>query len=154
MGLRNPWRFSFDARTGDMAIGDEGDRATEEIDFAPAGTGTGLNYGWPAFEGRRPHGGSLSGPAVAPVFTYDHNPGCAVIAGYVVRDPALKAFAGRFLYGDLCDTRVFALQLRPGRAGRPRFTNATVPGLVSFGQDAFRRLYAVSIDGGVYRLTG
>ena len=153
-GLRNPWRFSFDAATGGMAIGDVGEHDWEEIDFAPPGRGAGANYGWPAYEGLHQNAGFAAASAtVAPLVEYPHGQSaCAVIAGYVVRDPALPAFAGRLVFGDLCRPQIDTVRLRPGRAGPVRYAHAAVPGLVSFGQDTSQRLYAVSLNGGVYRL--
>ena len=100
-GLRNPWRFSFDAGTGDLTIGDVGAGSWEEIDLAPApAVGRGANFGWPACEG---FAGSCPG-ATPPVFAYPHNDpggdvahGCAIIGGYVYRGTQIPALAGRYL---------------------------------------------------------
>jgi hypothetical protein len=166
LGLRNPFRFSFDRQTGDLWIGDVGQGKREEVDFAAApAIGQNANFGWNCFEG------SLPGPAtdpecaspppggyVAPVFEYDNpEPGCAaIIGGYVARDPGLGDAFGRYVYGDNCvgDIRSFA----PGATGFPaatdRYESVHVDGLDSFGEDSCGRLYAVSASGPVYRLLG
>ena len=169
LGLRNPFRFSFDQLTGDLWIGDVGQELREEVDFAAApGLGQSANYGWNCFEG------SLAGPTpadpecatppaegyVAPWFEYPHEDpgggsayGCAVIGGYVARDPGLGDLYGRYLYGDLCvgDIRSFA---PAAPALTDRFEGLHIGSLNSFGEDSCGRLYAVSGDGPVYRLLG
>jgi hypothetical protein len=167
-GLRNPYRFSFDRLTHDMVIGDVGQSAREEIDWAPApGLGVGANYGWNCREG------TIAGPATdpgctpapppgtftEPVFDYPHeNPGnggafgVAIIGGYVVRDPSLGPLYGRYLYGDL-NGGIRSLMLSAPTA-TDRSENLSVPNLNSFGEDACGRLYAVSGNGPVYRLVG
>lgn len=151
-GLRNPWRFSFDARTGDMAIGDVGESRIEEVDFARAGHAAGVNYGWRVFEGRSRFASGRAFRAVAPVLQYSHVHGCSVTGGYVVRDPRLPALAGRYLYGDYCAGRLFTALLRPGSARRNHALGLGIPELTSFGQDAARRLYVTSARGAVLRL--
>ncbi len=153
-GLRNPWRFSFDRSTGDLAIGDVGQDAVEEIDFARRGRARGVNYGWRPWEGRRRNVREPAPGAVFPVLTKRHSDGwCSITGGYVVRDPALPALAGRYVYGDFCRGQIRAARLRAGRAtgdggiGVPR-----VPNLSSFGEDARGRVYVVALDGPVYRL--
>jgi glucose/arabinose dehydrogenase len=153
-GLRNPWRFSFDRATGDLVIGDVGQDAVEEIDFARRGTGRGANYGWNIFEGnRRFHSGSAPG-AVRPRVTHTHDAGyCSITGGYVVRDRALGSLYGRYLYGDLCHATLRSVKLgRSGGAGGDRATKLSVSNLVSLGEDARGRVYTVSIGGAVSRV--
>ena len=153
-GLRNPWRFSFDRRTGDLYIGDVGQNAVEEIDFARRGGARGRNYGWSCFEGRRPYDDSRSCPgATPPLHTYGRSGGeCSVTGGVVVRDPQVPALAGRYVYGDYCTGRIRSLRVRNGRATGDRAQNLRVSELSSFGEDARGRVYATSLDGPVYRL--
>ena len=153
-GLRNPWRYSFDRSTGDLAIGDVGQDAIEEVDFARRGRARGVNYGWRPWEGRRRNFDEPAPGAVFPVLTKRHPDGwCSITGGYVVRDPALPPLAGRYVYGDFCLGQIRAVRLRAGQAtgdggiGLPR-----VPNLSSFGEDARGRVYVVALDGPVYRL--
>jgi glucose/arabinose dehydrogenase len=153
-GLRNPWRFSFDPANGDLTIADVGQDAIEEIDFARRGEARGANYGWRPFEGtRRVYDEPASG-AVPPVIQLTHDAGnCSVTGGYVVRDKAVPALFGRYVYGDLCKGQLRSARLRAGSARR----DAAIPGvakveqLSSFGEDALGRVYAVSLTGPVYR---
>jgi Glucose / Sorbosone dehydrogenase len=166
-GLRNPFRFSFDRLSGAMVIADVGEAAREEIDLAPPGGGGGANYGWNCREG------TIAGPAtdpgcaeappgafVEPVFDYPHTTveggtvkRCAIIGGYVVRDPGLPELAGRYLYGDRCTGEVRSLDLADPEAS-DRSEGLTVPELDSFGEDACGRVYAISQAGQVSRLVG
>jgi glucose/arabinose dehydrogenase len=152
-GLRNPWRFSFDRRTGDLVIGDVGQDQEEEVDFAPHGTGAGANYGWSIWEGdRRYKSGSAPG-TVFPVLVTLHSRGnCAIIGGYVVRDRSLPGLYGHYLYGDLCMPQIRLAKLSRGRASGDRATGLSVSNMSSLGQDTRGRVYAVSLSGPVYRL--
>jgi hypothetical protein len=134
-------------------IGDVGQDREEEVDFAPRGTGRGANYGWSVFEGFL-HFNSGSAPgAVKPVLVTTHGAGnCAITGGYVVRDRSLRGLYGRYLYGDLCNPRIYSVKLSRGRATGRRATGLSVNQLVSFGEDATGHVYAVSLGGSVYRL--
>ncbi|MDP9866827.1 MULTISPECIES: PQQ-dependent sugar dehydrogenase [Streptosporangium] len=150
-GLRNPWRFSFDRKTGDMWIGDVGQNAWEEVDFQPEEKG-GLNYGWNLREGSHPFkDGPRPGRLVDPVIEYatGREGTCSVIAGYVYRGRRIPGLRGRFLYGDFC-----AGWVKAARADRPRRAQEVgrVEQLSSFGQDHDGELYALSLSGPVYRL--
>jgi len=147
-GLRNPWRFSFDRSTGDMIIGDVGESTWEEIDWSPAPTrGKNVNFGWPGAEGPAGTGGTR------PVVSHAHNPPdtfCAIVGGYVVRDPGLPTLNGQYIYGDNCNTSIWAMTPRTG--ANDRKTGLTVSRLTSFGQDTCGHVYAASLEGHVYRL--
>jgi glucose/arabinose dehydrogenase len=151
-GLRNPFRFSFDRKTGDLTIGDVGQNEFEEIDFR-RDRGKGVNFGWSVFEGfKRYRAGSAPG-AVAPKLAPSHSDGfCAIIGGYVVRDASLTALAGRYIYGDNCNPKIYSTRLSPQGAADNRATALRVSGLSSFGEDARGRIYAASLNGPVYRL--
>jgi glucose/arabinose dehydrogenase len=152
-GLRNPWRFSFDRTTGDLVIGDVGQNAVEEIDFSPGASSRGANYGWRPWEGRRPNFNEPAPGAVFPVITHSHEEGyCSITGGYVVRDPRLTGWAGRYLYGDFCHGTIESALLSPGKATGQRSTGLQVDSLSSFGEDARGRVYAVSLGGAVYRI--
>jgi glucose/arabinose dehydrogenase len=152
-GLRNPWRFSFDAATGDLWIGDVGQNTYEEVDFQPAGSG-GRNYGWNRREGRHPfNGGERPEGAVDPVIEYGRAGGaCTVIGGFVYRGQRIDGLRGAYLYGDYCAGWVRAARVRDGKVAEQRDLGLSVPGLSSFGVDASGELYALSLGGEVYRL--
>ncbi len=158
IGLRNPWRFSFDRATGDLVIADVGQDQYEEVDFAPAPSwrGPGANYGWPCFEGFHAYDttrcSSLTGD-VKPVLERAHGTGvCSITGGYVVRDPNVPSLAGRYVYSDFCDGRIRAARLRTGRVAQGRPLSLPKIGQISsFGQDNSGRVYVVSLDGSVYR---
>jgi glucose/arabinose dehydrogenase len=153
-GLRNPWRFSFDRATGDLSIGDVGQNEFEEIDFVRRGGERGANFGWRPFEGRARYTEGERAPGhVRPVIVTKHSDGnCSITGGVVVRDPRLAGLRGRYVFGDFCKGRVVSARLSPGRARGVRRTSLEVSSLSSFGEDAQGRVYAVSLDGPVYRI--
>jgi glucose/arabinose dehydrogenase len=160
LGLRNPWRFSFDRLTGDLVIADVGNAVFEELDLAPApDRGRGANYGWPAFEGTARVAGTDAPPAgccAAPVLERAHaqpDGYNAIIGGVVVRDPGLPALAGRYLYANLSSGVIQAVRLGGGTAFDDRATGLRAPGLTSFGEDGCGRVYATTLDGILYRLS-
>lgn len=161
LGLRNPWRFSFDRANGDLYIGDVGDLRWEEVNYLRPRADFVPNFGWSAYEGRqrvswRPLTARES--LTFPVVAYRHpRRGCtSVIGGYVYRGRAAPSARGRYVYGDLCSGKVSSLRLVGGRARDRRAEPIVVPRLLSsFGEDARGELYAVSLGGGtVYSLTG
>ena len=153
-GLRNPWRFSFDRSTGDLTIGDVGQNAVEEINFAARGKASGVNYGWRPFEGTKRNFNEDAPGHVPPVLEYANNSDqCSVTGGYVVRDKSLPALAGSYVYGDFCKGQLRSAVLSPGNASGDRSLGLpTVENLASFGEDARGRVYVVSLSGPVYRL--
>jgi glucose/arabinose dehydrogenase len=153
-GLRNPWRYSFDRKTGDLTIGDVGQDAVEEIDFVRRGKGKGANFGWRVFEGRSRYKPGESAPgAIKPVITRSHSDGwCSITGGVVVRDPALTGLRGRYLFGDFCKGRIQSAKLQAGKATSVHNTSLKVDSLSSFGEDARGRVYVVSLGGSVSRL--
>jgi glucose/arabinose dehydrogenase len=157
-GVRNPYRFSFDRRTGDMAIADVGESEVEEVDFLEASRRArrprgGANLGWSVFEGRRRYRPGSAPGHVPPVLQRTHSQGsCSITGGYVIRNRSMGSLRGTYVYGDLCDSRLRVARLRPGRARGDRALGVRVPQLVSFGEDARGRVYAVSLEGAVFRL--
>jgi len=153
-GLRNPWRFSFDRLDRALSIGDVGQDSLEEIDLVGRGQGRGANFGWSAFEGNeRFNPDQEAEGAIPPVLTYPLTEACAVTGGYVVRDESLRSLYGRYLYGDFCVGELRSFTARPGReAEDDRPLGLEVPQLSSFGEDNRGRIYAVSLNGSVYRL--
>lgn len=156
-GLRNPWRFSFDRATRALYIGDVGQNKYEEIDYRPWPAWRRLtNYGWSAYEGFAPYTQSRlnnRGTLVRPVVVYDHSQGCSVTGGYVYRGRAVAAARGRYFYGDYCSGNLWSFRISGGRAVDRRKEPMRIGSLSSFGQTARGELYAVSLDGGLYRLT-
>ena len=153
-GLRNPWRFSFDRKTGDLTIGDVGQNEYEEINFVRRGRGRGANFGWDAFEGNHEYEGGEAPGHIRPVIEHSHEGDgfCSITGGYVLRHRSYGRLRGVYVYGDLCEGVIRGARLAPGRASaRTRFA-ARVPELSTFGQDARGRVYAASLSGPVYRL--
>ena len=154
-GLRNPWRFSFDAETGDLYLSDVGQESVEEINFTPRFSPGIENYGWNVFEGHARFNDKPTNPRgrlVMPIASYTHAVGCSVTGGFVYRGEALTATRGRYFYGDFCTGRVWSLRVRDGEATGHRRERFTVPQLVSFGEDARGELYLLSRGGSLYRL--
>jgi glucose/arabinose dehydrogenase len=162
LGLRNPFRFSFDRATGALAIGDVGQGRVEEVNYRERSARPGANFGWNCFEGSdryegAPSGCNLSfGSHAEPVIERRHSQGdCAVIGGYIARHESLGQLRGRYVYGDLCTGIIRSARLTSeGTRGRPDARVASVGSgsLVSFGEGAGGRLYVVSQDGPVYQL--
>jgi glucose/arabinose dehydrogenase len=154
-GLRNPWRFSFDRRTGDLYIGDVGQNAWEEVDFTPRRSPGLENYGWDVYEGRARHedkSPNSSGRLVFPIAVYPLGGHCAVVGGFVYRGSAVPAARGRYFYGDNCSGAVWSLRVVGGRARSVRREPFRLDGLSSFGEDSRGELYAVTLGGRLYRL--
>jgi glucose/arabinose dehydrogenase len=155
LGLRNPWRFTFDRANGDLYIGDVGQGEWEEIDYRPrAQIGALANYGWRVFEGRARFGTTPLGPGqlVAPVEVYSHDDGCSVTGGYVYRGRAVPAAVGRYFYGDYCSGIVWSFRIDNGRAADLRREPFSVDGLTSFGEDASGELYFATEGGRILKL--
>ena len=153
-GLRNPWRWSFDRATGDIVIADVGQGSVEEVSFLRRGGARGANFGWRAWEGSERFADQPAPGAIFPVIEKSHGDGwCSITGGYVVRDPALPALRGRYVYGDFCLGQLRSARLTPGKASADRSLGLPrVASLSSFGEDAGGRVYVVSLEGSVYRL--
>jgi hypothetical protein len=157
MGLRNPWKFSFDAQTEDLYIGDVGQGNWEEVSFAPAGSGS-LNFGWPCKEGNNPYRNDVTCPnAVDPIFEYSSGPGsgnCSITGGYVYRGSA-AGMSGYYIYGDYCSDRVWLARQQNGNWSSVEWTQAAtiLTSLTAFGQDEQCELYLADLDAGkVFRI--
>jgi glucose/arabinose dehydrogenase len=112
LGLRNPWQFSFDSQTGDLYIADVGEDSYEEVDFQPADSAGGENYGWPIMEGKHCFGAASCNQLglTEPVAEYDHTQGCAIIGGQVYRGARFDSMQGIYFYGDLCKGKIWGLK--------------------------------------------
>jgi Glucose / Sorbosone dehydrogenase/PKD domain len=163
MGLRNPWRFSFDAPTGRLVIADVGQDMYEEVDDLSDAGARGANFGWSCTEANHPGPTSMTPNCLAagttwtpPVLEYDHSGGrCSITGGVVVHDFYLPALAGRYVYGDYCsgDLYSFAPPTTDGAAATDNSAlGLNVPQLSSFGVDGAGHVYAASLAGTVYRL--
>ena len=157
LGLRNPWRFSFDRQTGELWAGDVGQYHWEEIDLIVGGG----NYGWRVMEGTHcfsPPDGCEAEGLTLPVAEYSHESGrCSVIGGYVYRGSAMPDHRGTYFYGDYCSGEVFDLvrtsssRAAPVSSG-PHVALKTGFRISSFGEDEQGELYLVDHGGGIYRL--
>jgi hypothetical protein len=168
MGLRNPFRFTFDSLTGAIAIGDVGQSCREEINYRLPGHVGGVNFGWSRFEGNFLFDASRTAPgSVPPIFEYDNSAdagscqalggfsGSGVIAGYVVRDPRLTHQYGRLLYTDLANPEIRSLVPSEQGASDDQYTGVSLPapgGADSFGEGRGGVLYVISHSGPIYRL--
>ena len=158
-GLRNPWRFSFDSANGNLAIGDVGQGAWEEIDYVTRSRAKGSYFGWPTFEGDADHDPSRPDPnpnhrpPIFPIHVNDHPQDCAIIGGYVVHSSALSLLNGRYVYSDNCNGDIRSLVPSTSGESGHRSTGLNVSGPTSFGVGAGGQLYVTSGgDGHVYQV--
>jgi glucose/arabinose dehydrogenase len=154
-GLRNPWRFSFDRLTHDMFIGDVGQGAVEEIDFQPASSAGGENYGWRIMEGGQcfPAGSSCSSTGlVLPVLTYAHTLGCSVSGGYRYRGRRFPQLGGLYFYGDFCSGRLWGGRPGTGSSWTSTMIVDTSYSISTFGEDAGGEIYVANYGSTVYRI--
>lgn len=148
-GLRNPWRFSFDRLTGDLYIADLGHMHWEEINFLPAGSPGGQNYGWPCYEGNHPFYTDPCGPADSydrPIYEYSHPGGCAIIGGYVYRGSQQPAIYGHYLFADICSGALNSLAQSQSGQWQAKLVGQEPVGWTSFGEAADGEIYAVGIE--------
>lgn len=146
-GLRNPWRYSFDRVTGDLFIADVGQNLIEEVNFQPAASFGGVNYGWNIMEGSSCFNSlnCIQAGLTLPVAEYSHTDGnCAVTGGFVYRGAQYPALQGDYLYGDFCSGRIWGLR-RVGAAWENRLLLDSPLTLSSFGEDEAGNLYAADI---------
>jgi glucose/arabinose dehydrogenase len=153
-GLRNPWRFSFDRVTGDLYVADVGQNRIEEVNFQPASSRGGENYGWKIMEGPECFGASSCNQEglVLPVAFYDHTQGCAVTGGHVYRGPTYPILQSVYLYGDFCSGVIWGLR-RDGALWQsgPLLDSALL--ITSFGEDEAGEMYVLDLgQGNVYQV--
>jgi glucose/arabinose dehydrogenase len=161
IGLRNPWRWSFDRLTGDLWIGDVGQDKWEEVDrsTAASGGGRGVNYGWDVMEGRHcfePSSGCSTSGKTLPLTEYAHSvtgtDNCSVTGGYVYRGNRYTLLRGGYFYGDFCSGRIWVLSATASAPATGRELPILVPGLSSFGESEGGELYLVDHDGTIRQL--
>ena len=152
MGLRNPWRYSFDRQTGDLYIADVGQDQFEEVNVEPAGSPGGRNYGWSIMEAshcfRQEADCDQSGLDL-PVLEYSHADGCSVTGGAVYRGQEFPALAGIYLFGDYCSGRIWGLARAETREWRSAQLAQIDARISAFGEDESGELYLVDIQRGV-----
>jgi len=157
IGVRNPWRMSFDRATGDFWFGDVGQGAVEEVDMLPAGTGAGTNFGWRIMEGL--HCTGLGGTCpdarlTQPILEYGHALGCSVTGGYRYRGTASPALAGYYLYGDYCSGRIWGATKSGGGPWQTVELKSAGINVSTFGEDQAGEIYVASLGTGViYRIS-
>lgn len=155
LGLRNPWRFSFDRLTGDLYIADVGQNAWEEINYLPAGSPGGANFGWNYREGAHEYLGTAPSGAslIDPVAEYGHGEGCSVTGGYVYRGEALPEFRGIYLYSDFCSGKVWGMLKRANGSWQSRVLFETGYNVSAFGEDRQGEIYIIDQGSGtLYQL--
>ena len=157
LGLRNPWRFSFDRLTGDLWIADVGQNAVEEVNFQPANSKGGENYGWRCYEGNQPYNSSGCGPNTLftfPAYAYPQDQECSVTGGYVYRGSTSSPFYGKYFFTDYCSDRIWTLQKAGNNWIREDFGTFSGNNFTTFGEDASGQLYVAGIfSGKIYRIS-
>lgn len=151
LGLRNPWRYSFDRATGELWIGDVGQNAWEEIDAIDPKGGGGAHFGWRTMEGHHcydPRQGCDDAGLTPPVHGYGHRDGCSVTGGYVYRGRAIPALAGAYLFGDYCTGRIWTLRREPSGRAEVELLLESGLSISSFGEDEAGELYVCDHQGG------
>ncbi len=154
-GLRNPWRFSFDRATGDLLTGDVGQNAWEEIDYQPAASVGGENYGWRKMEGAHcynPPNNCDDGTLTYPILEYDHPEGCSVTGGYRYRGAAVPLLDGVYLYADFCTGQIYQGVQAGGGVWSSSPLLASGYNISGFGEDEAGEMYLCDLGGGVYRI--
>jgi glucose/arabinose dehydrogenase len=159
MGLRNPWRYAFDRKTGDLYIADVGQDRYEEVNVVPAGAGP-QNFGWNVVEGLHCLRRGPCDPTgmTPPVLEYTHKSGCSIIGGFVYRGRALPELDGIYFYGDYCTAGLWGFRYRDGQVvdswdWKPVLDpDSRLATLSSFGEDADGELYLLSLDGPIYKM--
>ncbi len=162
IGLRNPWRYSFDRLSGDLYLADVGQGDREEVNLSPltSGGGKGLNYGWSVLEGTIcfPVGVPCNAAGlVHPVVEYDHGSGaCSITGGYVYRGPAIPALQGTYFYSDFCTSFIRSFRYVNGQVTQHfdwASLNLSAENVTSFGEDNQGELYVMTSQGGLYRIS-
>ncbi len=154
IGLRNPWRYSFDADNGDLWIGDVGQGQLEEVDYQPASSAGGENYGWRCYEGTNPFNTAGCGPSsdyVFPVTEHTHSNGwCSITGGFVYRGATYPLLNGHYIYVDYCAGIFFTL-VDDGNGGftRTEVLSSGQFGFASFGEDMYKEMYVANQSSGI-----
>lgn len=150
LGVRNPWRFTFDRATGDLYIADVGQNTTEWVHFQPADSSGGENYGWPIYEGTicLLQEQCDDPDLVHPIAEYGRDGGCAIIGGYVYRGDAHPELQGAYLFGDLCSGFIWTLARDASGAWQTSQVAESGARISSFGEDEVGEIYVTDINSG------
>ena len=151
-GLRNVWRFSFDRATGDLYMADVGQNQWEEINFQPADSPGGENYGWNVWEGNHIFAGGSAPNHVPPIVEYSHSLGCSVTGGNVYRGAAIANLEAVYLFGDWCSGRIWGAWRDDSLAWRTVELINTGRPISSFGEDEAGEVYVIDYDGALFRI--
>lgn len=156
LGLRNPWRFSFDRLTGDLWIADVGQNAVEEVNFQPVASKGGENYGWRCYEGNLTYNTAncvAASGLTFPVYTYPQDQECSVTGGYVFRGATTSPFYGSYFFTDYCSDRIWILKKSGNTWIKEDFGQFTGNNFSTFGEDASGQLYVAGIRSGkIFRI--
>jgi glucose/arabinose dehydrogenase len=156
LGLRNPWRFSFDRKTGDLWIADVGQGQWEEVDvgWADEGAGRGLNFGWSAFEGTHPFNADQSADGTtAPVHEYEHvGEDCSISGSALYRGSAIPALVGWYVFADYCSGQVRALQMADRKVVQ-EFPLALAASVTAVSEGPDGELFVLNGHGVIYQIT-
>lgn len=156
LGVRNPWRFSFDRQTGDMWIGDVGQGSWEEIDFQDASSTGGENYGWRCYEGTHNYNTNNCQPLssyTSPVFEYNHSGGaCSVTGGYVYRGETYKGMNGWYIFADYCSGAFYLTRKNESSFQTVKQANTTSGSTTTFGENNKGELF-VAVSDNIYKVT-
>ncbi|MCY3798716.1 MAG: PQQ-dependent sugar dehydrogenase [Chloroflexi bacterium] len=151
-GLRNVWRFAFDRATGDMYMADVGQNQWEEINFQPADSAGGENYGWNVWEGSHIFAGGSAPNHVPPIYEYSHSFGCSVTGGNIYRGEAIAELGAVYLFGDWCSGRIWgAWRDHDLNWHAHELMNTGLP-ISSFGEDEAGEVYVIDYGGTLYRV--
>lgn len=155
LGLRNPWRWSFDRANGDMIIGDVGQGAVEEVSFHGAGQPGGINFGWRCKEGAQDYDNTppCTDTLTPPIAEYGRTAGNSITGGYVYRGAQHPTLQGAYFYGDFGSGRIWSMRKTGNGWTTPELELDTGHSIASFGEDEAGELYVVDIGGAVYRMT-
>ena len=177
-GVRNPWRFSFDSLTGDLYMGDVGQHTWEEINFQPANSNGGENYGWNHMEGMSTFEDfSEIQDSISPIYVYpndaniikvllgwdeDDTYGCSVTGGYVYRGKAIPSLFGHYVFGDYCTGKIWSFKYQNNELSEFKDLTENInlangehtPYVSSFGEDLNGELYIIDYSGDIYKIGG
>lgn len=156
LGLRNPYRWSFDRLNGDMWIGDVGQGGYEEVDHMPLAASGGVNYGWVCREGAHPHIGTGCAPSgyTDPVFEYDRSVGVCITGGYVYRGATSPSLYGKYICIDFISGNAFIVTPGVSAPYASVMQAALKNNITAFGEDATGELFAAAVNGTIYAVTG